>query len=112
MGQTITISQIIDALETIAPPSLAADWDNVGLLVGDASARTRRLMLCIDLTEPVLAEAIAARAQMVMAYHPIIFKPIGRLTAAATPVAYKAAAAGVAVYSVHTALDAAEGGTN
>jgi dinuclear metal center YbgI/SA1388 family protein len=112
MGKTLRISQIVDALETIAPPSLAAAWDNVGLLIGDASARARKLMLCIDLTAPVLDEAIAARAQMVMAYHPIIFKPIARLTAGATPVAYRAAAAGIAVYSMHTALDAAKGGTN
>ena len=92
MGKTFKVSQVIDAMETIAPPALAAAWDNVGLLIGDASAMARKLMLCIDLTSPVLDEAIAARAQMVMAYHPVIFKPISRLTAGATPVAYRAAA--------------------
>jgi dinuclear metal center YbgI/SA1388 family protein len=112
MGKTFKVSQVIGAMETIAPPALAAAWDNVGLLIGDASTRARKLMLCIDLTMPVLDEAIAAHAQIVMAYHPIIFKPVSRLTAGATPVAYRAAAAGIAVYSMHTALDACKGGTN
>jgi dinuclear metal center YbgI/SA1388 family protein len=91
---------------------LAQEWDNVGLLIGDAQASTGRLLLCIDLTAPVLAEAKALGAGMVMAYHPVIFKPVAKLTASAAPVAYAAARAGLAVYSMHTALDAASEGTN
>lgn len=106
------VSDIVRAIETIAPPQLAESWDNVGLLVGDAQGPVRKLMLCIDLTEAVLAEALAARAGMVMAYHPTVFKPISRVTAEATPVVYAAARAGVAVYSCHTALDAVPGGVN
>jgi len=106
------VHEIVKALETIAPPELAADWDNVGLLVGDGQAEAGALMLCVDLTERVLAEAVAAKAGMVMAYHPVIFKPVPRLTANDSPVAYEAAARGLAVYSMHTALDAAPGGTN
>ena len=106
------VSDVARALESLAPVEMAAEWDNVGLLVGDAAASVRKLLLCIDLTEDVLAEAVAAKAQMVMAYHPPIFKPISRLTAAAEPVVYAAARRGVAVYSMHTALDVAPGGTN
>jgi dinuclear metal center YbgI/SA1388 family protein len=106
------VADIVSALEVLAPPALAQEWDNVGLLIGDAQASTGRLMLCIDLTASVLAEAKALGAGMVMAYHPVIFKPIGKLTASAAPVAYAAARAGLAVYSMHTALDAAREGTN
>ena len=106
------VSQIVAALETIAPPSLACDWDNVGLLVGDAAANARRLLLCIDLTPAVLAEARRVGAGMVMAYHPVIFKPVGRFTPDSAKIAYQAARAGLAVYSMHTALDAAVGGLN
>jgi dinuclear metal center YbgI/SA1388 family protein len=106
------VDDVCRALEAIAPPSLAVEWDNVGLLVGDRNTRVRRIMLCIDLTEAVLAEAVKAKADMVMAYHPVIFKPIARLTAAAEPVVWAAARKGIAVYSMHTALDAAPGGTN
>src|SRR5262245_4300670 len=105
-------AEIISVLEELAPPSLAAAWDNVGLLIGDRGQDVRSLRLCIDLTAGVLQEAIGARISMVMAYHPVIFKNITRLTADAAPIVYRAARAGVAVYSMHTALDAAAGGTN
>jgi len=106
------VKDIARSLDEIAPPVLAAEWDNVGLLVGDGQATVRTLLLCIDLTREVLAEAFRARAQMVMAYHPVIFKPISHVTADAEPVVYAAVRRGVAVYSTHTALDAAAGGTN
>jgi len=106
------VQRIVEALESLAPPQLAADWDNVGLLVGDSGASAGKILLCIDLSEAVLAEAVRARAQMVMAYHPVIFKPISQVTAAAAPVLYEAIRRGIAVYSTHTALDAAPGGTN
>ncbi len=106
------VGDVCDALDAIAPPHLAAEWDNVGLLIGDRARPARRLLLTIDLTGPVLREAARAGADMVLAYHPPIFKPLSRLTADAAPVALAAARAGLAVYSPHTALDAAAGGTN
>ena len=104
--------RIVRALEAIAPPALAADWDNVGLLVGDPSADARKLLLCVDLTEQAILEAARVKAAMVMAYHPVMLKPLARLTPGAAPVVYAAARRGLAVYSMHTALDAAPGGTN
>ncbi len=106
------VIQVVRALESLAPTSLAAEWDNVGLLIGDDQARVNRAMLCIDLTEAVLAEAVKAKAQLVVAYHPPIFKPLSRLTTSSSPVVLAAAAAGIAVYGLHTALDAAPGGVN
>ena len=106
------VGDVAQSLAAIAPPALAAQWDNVGLLIGDRRATVRTVMLCIDLTEAVLAEALAVKAQMVMAYHPPIFKPVARVTAEASPIVYAAARKGLAVYSMHTALDAAPGGTN
>jgi len=106
------VSEIIKAMEAIVPPSLAASWDNVGLLIGDPAAKAGKLLLCIDLTAAVLEEARAAGAGMVMAYHPPIFKPLSRLTPEAAPAVYEATRRGVAVYSMHTALDAAVGGTH
>lgn len=105
-------TDVVRSIEAVAPPYLAEEWDNVGLLVGDAQANVRKLMLCVDLTETVLAEAQAEKVQMVVAYHPVIFRPISRVTAAETPVLYAAARHGIAVYSTHTAFDSAPGGTN
>jgi len=106
------VAQVVRALEAVAPPELAEEWDNVGLLVGDERESVTKLMLCIDLTERVCREALRAKAQMVMAYHPVIFKPLSRISALGAPVVYLAARSGLAVYSMHTALDAAVGGTN
>ena len=105
-------SDIVEVLEAVAPPQWAQQWDNVGLLVGDATCSVRKLMLCVDLTPAVMAEAVAAKVQMILAYHPVIFKPISRVTAADSPVVYEAARRGVAVYSIHTAFDVVPGGTN
>jgi len=106
------VSDIVEVLEAFAPRQWAQQWDNVGLIVGDASAGVKKLMLCIDLTSEVLAEAVRTRVSMVMAYHPVIFKGINRVTVDAAPVIYQAVRRGIAVYSMHTALDVAVGGTN
>jgi len=111
-GRPARVADVCRVLEAIAPPALAAEWDNVGLLIGRESAAVRRLLLTVDVTEAVLREARRNRAEVVVTYHPPIFWPVPRLTAGATPVAYAAARAGVAVYAIHTALDAAPGGTN
>jgi dinuclear metal center YbgI/SA1388 family protein len=96
-------------METIAPLRWAASWDNVGLLVGDSDAPLTRVLLTIDCTREVISEARGAGAAIV-SYHPVIFEPLKRFVHGA--VAFEAARAGVAIYSPHTALDAASGGTN
>lgn len=108
----MNVREICRVLDDIAPLQLAADWDNVGLLIGDGRSEIRRLMLCIDLTRDVLEEVRRCKAGMVLAYHPVIFKSLKRLTAEAAPIAWQAARMDLAVYSPHTALDAVEQGTN
>lgn len=110
-----TVGDVTRALDAIAPPALAQSWDNVGLLAGDRDAPCTRVMLCIDLTPPVLEEAIAGKVNLVLAYHPPIFKPVPRLIAQSgepDAIVFRAIRAGIAIYSPHTALDAAPGGTN
>ena len=105
---------VIDALEAIAPPDYAEAWDNVGLLVGSRTWPVEHVLLTIDLTDQVLDEAVRSSVQMIIAYHPAIFDPIRSLNDE-TPrqrIALYAAANGIAVYSPHTALDAAPGGIN
>jgi dinuclear metal center YbgI/SA1388 family protein len=112
-----TLAELLALLEQIAPLNLAADWDNVGLLVEPGRASTHnfeRLFLCIDLNDEVLAEAVALRADFVVAYHPPIFRGLKRLRASAADerVLVRALEAGIAVYSPHTALDATPNGVN
>jgi dinuclear metal center YbgI/SA1388 family protein len=108
------VSRVIEVLESIAPPEYAADWDNVGLLIGSPQWEAVPMLLTIDLTRAVLREALDGEFRMVVAYHPPIFEPLARLTdaTAGQRIALEAARGGVAVYSPHTALDAAPGGVN
>lgn len=110
----MNVQNIIDAMESIAPLRFAAEWDNVGLLIGSRNWSAQSVLLTIDLTEAVLEEAVSAGAQMVIAYHPPIFQAIKAVTddPGGSVVALKAARAGVAVFSPHTALDAAPEGVN
>lgn len=104
------LRQLVSALEAIAPTRYAEAWDNVGLLVGDPDQPVSRVLLTVDYTAEVADEARRERCDAVVAYHPPIFEGLKRVTAP-SPV-WEAIRAGVAIYSPHTALDVAEGGTN
>jgi dinuclear metal center YbgI/SA1388 family protein len=106
----MTLSSIITAIEKIAPPELAESWDNVGLLAGDPNQEISRILLTIDYSPAVAEEARKGKSDLVIAYHPPIFETIKRIVAP-SPV-YDAIRRGIAIYSPHTALDAADGGTN
>jgi len=109
------VADVCAAMETIAPTALAQEWDNVGLLAGDLQAAVRRVLLTIDLTGPVVDEALRKKFDLLVSYHPPIFKPIRSLCAPGSgmeALVYRCIRKGVAIYSPHTALDAAEGGTN
>lgn len=110
-----TVGDLCAAMDAIAPISLAQPWDNVGLLAGDSAVPVRRVLLCIDLTSAVVDEAVARRADFVLAYHPPIFKPVASIRAdghGAESIVFPCVRRGIAIYATHTALDAAEGGTN
>src|SRR5450432_3249939 len=108
--QKIKLSEIISALEEIAPTRHAETWDNVGLLVGDPSQNISKAMLTIDYTPAVAQEVRTKKCDFVVAYHPPIFAGLKRITS--DNLIFDAIKNGVAIYSPHTALDAAPGGTN
>lgn len=110
------LSQIVPVLEALAPLRYAEEWDNVGLLIEPRREEhpVNRVMMTIDLGEDVLEEAAERGAELIVAYHPPIFGGLRRLTRAtpAERVVVEALRSGIAVYSPHTALDAAPGGVN
>lgn len=110
----LTVSTIAAFLEEFAPLRLAADWDNVGLLVGDSRRPVERVMTCLTVTPASVAEAIAERAELIVTHHPMPFAAMRRITSE-TPegrMLLDLIAAGVAVYSPHTAFDSARSGIN
>src|SRR4051812_29921831 len=104
------LAKVIEAMEQIAPTRYAEVWDNVGLLVGDAKQDVKAAMLTIDYTPEVACEAAGAQCDCIIAYHPPIFETLKRVVSGS--VVFDAIRRGVAIYSPHTALDVAEGGTN
>jgi dinuclear metal center YbgI/SA1388 family protein len=107
------IQDVVCAVEGLLPPALAQSWDNVGLLIGDARADATRVLVTIDTTQAVAAEAKRLKAGLIISYHPIIWDGLKRITAAGpTAVVYDLIRAGIAVYSIHTSLDVIAGGVN
>ena len=109
-----TVGEIAHVLEQLAPLSLAEEWDNVGLLVGDAQWPADRVMTCLTITPETVAEAIAGRAQLIVSHHPLPFRPVKSITSATTPgrLLLELIRASIAVYSPHTAFDSASAGIN
>ena len=106
----MTVGEIVHFLETKAPVSAAAEWDNPGLLVGDETTEVTAVVACLDITEAVVDYAVKAGASLIISHHPVIFHPIKRLESHSVP--YRLAACGLAALALHTNLDAANGGVN
>lgn len=110
----LRIADIVDALEYVAPLSLQESYDNAGLQVGNGGAIVTGALLCIDVTEAVVDEAIELGANLIISHHPLLFKGLKAITGSTyvERVVVKAIQAGVAIYSAHTNMDNALGGVN
>jgi len=108
-GQTV-----IRVMEEMAPPSLAVPDDRIGLQLGSPDKEIRRVMTALDVTEEVAREAIARRADLIVAHHAIIYRPLRHLRTdlPAGRLYEHLIKHDIAVYVAHTNLDIAEGGIN
>lgn len=109
-----TVATVVEYLEQFAPAKLAAEWDNVGLLLGDRSAAVTHIMTCLTVTPESAAEAVASNVQLIITHHPVLFRGAKRLTTdnAEGRMLLSLIRAGVAVYCPHTAFDNTVGGIN
>jgi dinuclear metal center YbgI/SA1388 family protein len=109
-----SVDELLAALAERVPLSRAAAWDPVGLQVGDPAAPARRVGVCHEVTGPVVARAEADGLDLLVAYHPLIFRPLRGLLAGPGPGgrALRLARVGTAVAAVHTAFDVAPGGAS
>ncbi len=108
------LSEISQKLQALAPLELAADWDNVGLLVGNPDQAIKRVMLAIDMTQAVFEEAQKNKTDLLLTYHPPVFEPMKKIVSGqgVTPLLHDAIRSNMAIYTVHTALDSVKGGVN
>lgn len=72
----ITVKDILDIIEQIAPAGLAEDWDNVGLMIGNPSASVNGILMGLDPTLSLLEEARSRGANLLITHHPFIFHPL------------------------------------
>lgn len=110
----MTISDITETLEQTAPLILQESYDNSGLLVGDAGAECTGALLCVDATPERVREAAGCGCNLLISHHPVIFRPLRRLTGETLPqrTVAEAIRLGVAIYACHTNLDNAPGGVS
>ncbi len=108
------IKEILSVLEAMAPLAYAEDFDNVGLLVGDAEAEATGVLVCHDALETVIEEAVAKKCNLVVCFHPILFSGLKKITGKnyVERAVIKAIKNDVAIYAVHTALDNHPQGVN
>jgi len=108
------INDCLVLLEEMAPLAYAEDFDNVGLLVGDASADLTGILVCHDALETVIDEAIQKKCNLVVCFHPILFSGLKKITGKnyVERAVLKAIRHDIAIYAVHTALDNHRHGVN
>lgn len=108
------IKEIVSALERFAPLPLQDGFDNAGLQIGLTDAEATGALLCLDVTEAVLDEAIASGCNLIISHHPLIFKGYKSITGKdyVERCILKAIKNDIVIYSAHTNLDNAPGGVN
>ena len=108
------VQDVMNHLEALSPLAYAEDFDNVGLLVGNKNMPLTGILVTLDTLETVVDEAIETKCNLIVSFHPIIFKGLKKLTGKTyvERVVMKAIKYDIAIYTMHTALDNAFQGVN
>lgn len=108
------VCEIAEIIEKIAPVTLAEEWDNVGLLVGDYSMQVSGIVIALDLTDSVINECIAKKCNLIITHHPAIFDKLDSLviTDYTSNLIIKCIQNNINVYSAHTNMDMSDKGIN
>ena len=108
------LKTITDLIESVAPLSYQETYDNAGLIIGSKEKDIEKVIICLDVTEEVLNEAIEKKCQLIISHHPLIFKGFKKLNVknATERMIIKAIQHDIAIYAAHTNLDNVEQGVN
>lgn len=109
METNLRVKDIARAIEEFAPLRLQEDYDNAGLQVGDPDMEVTSVLICLDVTEDILQEAVRRDCNLIVSHHPLIFRGLKSLTGkdATQRIVAEAIRRNVAIYSAHTNLDSA-----
>ena len=110
----VFVRDIVHLMNSWAPPSLAESWDNVGLLTGDPDREIGTVIVTLDVTGEVLDMAEQAGNTMIVCHHPLIFKPLSRLSGESHPLpcVRRAVSNDIPVFAAHTNLDRVSDGVS
>ncbi|MEZ5199550.1 MAG: Nif3-like dinuclear metal center hexameric protein [Bacteroidales bacterium] len=110
----MTIKNVLNVLEEIAPPFLQESYDNTGLLIGSSNAGVTGVLITLDITGKVLEEAIKKNCNLIVSHHPVIFKGLKSITGKNFTERIVAGAIknDIALYAIHTNLDNVDIGVN
>lgn len=108
------VRHITNFMHQWAPPEIKLSYDNVGLLIGDSSAPVSRVLVCLDVTEAVVNEALEKKCELIVSHHPLIFQKISSINPSDEQgrIIYKLIRNNIALLSAHTNLDAALDGVS
>jgi dinuclear metal center YbgI/SA1388 family protein len=108
------IREIISCIEDFAPPAYQESYDNAGYQVGDPESEIEAVLLCLDVTEEVIREAVKVGAGLIISHHPVIFGGLKKLTGSSLTerIIISAIQNGITIYSAHTNLDAVHRGVS
>lgn len=108
------IKEIISHLEEFAPLSLQESYDNAGLIIGHPDEEVSQALICLDITENSLDEAIQNNCQLIISHHPVIFKGLKKITGSnlVERLVLKAIKNNISIYAIHTNLDNVLEGVN
>ncbi len=106
----VTVGNVYDFLNSIAPFNTQESWDNSGLLVGNRNSEVTKIAFVLDVTNTTVDKALEEKVDLIISHHPIIWEPL-KFVPSDSPVS-KCIRNGVAVISAHTNWDIAEGGVN
>ena len=102
------VSEIYNFLNEIAPFKNADKTDNCGLLVGDMNAKAEKILICLDVTNAVVNEAIKKKADLIISHHPLMYRPVSKINK--NDPLYALIASGISFIAAHTNMDVAFGG--
>ena len=107
-GKMNLVSEIYTYIDSFAPFSTQEKWDNSGLLTGSMNKKVSKVLVTLDITNEVADEAAEIGAELIIAHHPVIFKPLYSLSE--NEPSCKLLKSGISAICVHTPYDVAEGG--
>jgi dinuclear metal center YbgI/SA1388 family protein len=111
---TATVAQFVGILDRLAPPRLAASWDNVGLQIGNPNWPVNKVWTALDPLPEVVASACENGVDLLVTHHPLFFKPLKRIDCESSlgRIVETALSRKLAIFCAHTNLDSVAGGVN